>query len=184
MSNPRSCRGESTVLGSRFAVLTPSASQISPSGTSACIADSATSDRCSARLSATMRRLGSCDRGCMATAHRFEELDCLQLAEQLKIGQFASRPQVRADRRFRDQICDAAASISRNMAEGFVRRSNAAFAFHLDIARGSIAECQDCLKDARLRAKVSRRRNVEPGGVRRNAADARSMNPRTENREP
>jgi four helix bundle protein len=90
----------------------------------------------------------------MAAAHRFEELECWQLARQLKIGiyRFASRPQVRADRRFRDQICDAVASISSNIAEGFVRRSNPAFVYYLDIARGSLAECQDRLQDAVLRA--------------------------------
>ena len=86
----------------------------------------------------------------MSGAQHFEELDCWQLANEfkLRIYRVIERPVIARDFRFRDQIRDAASSAPRNIAEGFGRRTHADFAHYLDIARGSLMECQDHLLDA------------------------------------
>ena len=94
----------------------------------------------------------------MAAAHRFEELECWQLGDELKRGLFAvaGGPRARQDRRFRDQIRDAASSVTRNISEGFGRKSDPEFVRYLSIARASLNECQDELKDALRHAYVNR----------------------------
>jgi four helix bundle protein len=86
----------------------------------------------------------------MAGARHFRELTCWQLSNELKLGiyRLSEQPDVKRDFRFCDQIRDAAASAPRNIAEGFGRRSHADFARFLDVARGSLAECQNHLQDA------------------------------------
>jgi four helix bundle protein len=86
----------------------------------------------------------------MAGARHFTELACWQLADQFKVDVYAlcARPGVRRDFRFREQFRDAAASAPRNIAEGFGRRSHRDFARLLDVARASLNECQNHLKDA------------------------------------
>ena len=86
----------------------------------------------------------------MAAAKHFTELICWQLATQLKVGIYlvARRGNVRRDRRFHDQLVDAAASAPRNIAEGFGRHTNAEFARFLDLARASLTESQNHLIDA------------------------------------
>jgi four helix bundle protein len=110
----------------------------------------------------------------MATAHQFEELICWQLANRLKtqIYLVAARPPFRANRRLRDQICEAAASATSNIAEGFGRYSNAEFLYLLDVARGSLNECQDRLNDARMRGYVDEREYRELLGLSRRAGGA------------
>jgi four helix bundle protein len=87
----------------------------------------------------------------MAAAHRVEELDCWQLGEELKreIFALARGPRARRNRRFCDQICDAGSSVPRNIGEGFGRKSDPEFVRYLSIARGSLNECQNLLRDAR-----------------------------------
>jgi four helix bundle protein len=87
----------------------------------------------------------------VAAAHCVEELECWQLGDELKRGirALVDGPRARDDRRFRNQICDAASSVTRNIAEGFGRKSDPEFVRYLSIARGSLNECQDELKDAR-----------------------------------
>jgi four helix bundle protein len=89
----------------------------------------------------------------MAGARHFRELTCWQLSRELKIDLygFADTPHVRKDLRYRDQLRDAAASVPRNIAEGFGRRTNKEFAHYLDIARGSLMECQNHLQDGKDR---------------------------------
>jgi four helix bundle protein len=85
----------------------------------------------------------------MAVARHFTELDCWQLANDLKLKIYAvsERPALKRDRDYYDQIRDAAASGPRNIAEGFGRHTDPDFARFLDVARGSLMECQNHLKD-------------------------------------
>ena len=62
---------------------------------------------------------------------------------------------MKRDLKFHDQIRDGAASPPRNIAEGFGRRSHADFARFLDVARGSLAESQNHLRDAVDRGYLS-----------------------------
>jgi four helix bundle protein len=86
---------------------------------------------------------------CMPTADDFRELDCWQLAKELKFKIYAitRREHIKRDFKFVDQIRDAASSATRNIAEGFGRRTDPDFAHFLDIARASLYECQDLLED-------------------------------------
>ena len=86
----------------------------------------------------------------MAGARHFDELDCWQLANELKLAilEIAERPRVARDFKFCGQFVDAAAGAPRTIAEGFGRRSDADFAKFLDYARGSLMECQNHLTDA------------------------------------
>lgn len=84
----------------------------------------------------------------MARARHFRDLDCWQLAHELTLDtyRFVEATNAKKDLRFRDQIKDAAASAPRNIAEGFGRRTHREFAHYLDIARGSLMECQNHCK--------------------------------------
>ncbi len=85
----------------------------------------------------------------MTGARHFTELVCWQLADELKLAVYriSHRPDVWRDFQYRDQIRDAAASATSNIAEGFGRRTNADFARFLDIARASLTELQNHFKD-------------------------------------
>ena len=93
----------------------------------------------------------------MAGVRHFRELVCWQLSRELKIALYdlTERPEVKRDFLFCNQLRDAAASAPRNIAEGFGRRSHADFARFLDVARGSLAECQNHLQDAVDRGYLS-----------------------------
>jgi four helix bundle protein len=88
--------------------------------------------------------------GCMAVARHFEELDCWKLANELKLEVYGvlERPCCKRDFLFSDQFRDAAASAPRNIAEGLAdiptRTSLVSW-----IARGSLNDCQNHLRDAR-----------------------------------
>jgi hypothetical protein len=85
----------------------------------------------------------------MAGARDFTELTCLQLAEDLKLETYrlCRRPAIHRDREFRDQWLDAAASAPRNIAEGFGRHTHREFARYLSIARASLFECRQHIRD-------------------------------------
>jgi four helix bundle protein len=76
----------------------------------------------------------------VAGAKHFRELDCWQLARELKLKLYdlSDSAQVKKDFRFREELRDVAASAPHNIAEGFGRRTNREFAHFLDIARGSL----------------------------------------------
>jgi four helix bundle protein len=91
-----------------------------------------------------------CNAPGMGGVRHYEELECWQLARALKlrIYGFTRHPAVSRDHDYVKQIRDAARSAPRNIAEGFARRTHADFARFLDIARGSLMECQNHLRDA------------------------------------
>jgi four helix bundle protein len=93
----------------------------------------------------------------MATAYRYEDLDCWQLSNELKEGVYrASAFPGFGNKRLRQQIRDSAASVTSNIAEGFGRHSNADFLNFLDIARGSLNETQNHLQDALMQSLIAR----------------------------
>jgi four helix bundle protein len=93
----------------------------------------------------------------MAGARYFRELVCWQLAQELKLAiyRLVDSPQIKPDLRFCDQIREAARSGPRNIAEGFGRRTHREFAMFLDVARGSLMECQNHLQDGVDRGYLS-----------------------------
>jgi four helix bundle protein len=110
----------------------------------------------------------------MAGAKHFRDLTCWQLADELKLGLYklADSPSVRADVRFREQLIDAARSAPRNIAEGFGRRTHREFAMFLDIARGSLMECQNHLQDAVDRKYLARAEFTELDALARRTCGA------------
>ena len=95
----------------------------------------------------------------MAAARHFTELDCWQLANELKLRLYGitSRSHVKPDRRWVDDVREAAASGPNNISEGFGRKSDPDFAHFLDIARASLNECQNKLLDAVDRGYIDQR---------------------------
>lgn len=67
---------------------------------------------------------------------KFEDLIAWQKAQDLAVEIYCMFGQ-HHDFGFRNQICNAAVSISNNIAEGFDRNSKATFIHFLNIARGS-----------------------------------------------
>ncbi len=93
----------------------------------------------------------------MATAKRYEDLVCWQLAHELQQQVFAitaTGPASR-DRGFCDQIRDSARSSTRNMAEGFALYMPSEFRRFLRIAHGSLEETHNHLRDARDRGYLT-----------------------------
>ena len=78
----------------------------------------------------------------------FEKLDAWQLAAALRDRIYALTDAGCSDWPFRGQIRDAAASVPRNVAEGFALFKPRMFARHVRIARGSLAETRNHVQDA------------------------------------
>ena len=87
----------------------------------------------------------------------FTELDCWQLANELKLQLYAivRRPAVRRDFKLVRQVRKAAASAPANIAEGFGRKTHKDFAHFLDYARGSLNESQNHIRDCRDRRYIT-----------------------------
>ncbi len=86
-------------------------------------------------------------------ARRVEELVVWQLGHELRTRIYAItaiEPVVR-DFKFCNQLRDAASSVTRNIAEGFGRDGHREFARFLSIARGSLFEVEDHLRDGAAR---------------------------------
>lgn len=83
----------------------------------------------------------------MGGVRSFVDLIAYQRSVELRdlIYDITAGNRLETDRRFRDQIRDAACSAPRNLAEGFARFSSRDFARFAAIARGSIAETQNHL---------------------------------------
>jgi four helix bundle protein len=88
---------------------------------------------------------------------RYQDLVAWQLAYQLQRDVFALTATGSGSRdfKFRDQIRDSSASATRNIAEGFGRYRPAEFARFLDIARGSLTETHNSLRDGRDRGYLT-----------------------------
>ena len=67
----------------------------------------------------------------------------------------SERPLARRHRRFCQQICDAASSAARNIAEGFGRFRPKEFAQYVRIAKASECEVRDLLIEAHQRRLVN-----------------------------
>jgi four helix bundle protein len=82
-------------------------------------------------------------------ARRIEDLIVWQLGNELRKRVYALSATAPAsgDLRFRDQLRDAAGSVTRNIAEGFGRFGHREFARFLMIARGSLFELTDHMHD-------------------------------------
>jgi four helix bundle protein len=93
----------------------------------------------------------------VAGARHFTELDCWRLSNELKksLYDLAGKPCVRRDLRFRNQLVEAAASAPSNIAEGFAKGTHREFARYLDIALGSLNECENHVRDAVDRGYLS-----------------------------
>ena len=89
----------------------------------------------------------------MPGVKRYQDLVCWRLAYELQreVWAITATGAVVRDFKFRDQIRDAAASAPRNIAEGFGRYRPAEFARFLEIARGSLTETHNHLRDGRER---------------------------------
>jgi four helix bundle protein len=84
----------------------------------------------------------------MAGAKRFEDLIAWQLASQFMAWAYKvseTGPMVR-DPDFRNQWRAAAASVPRNLSEGFVKYGPPEFARYVNIAKGSLGELQSGMK--------------------------------------
>jgi four helix bundle protein len=83
--------------------------------------------------------------------HRFEDLICWQLAYELRreVFAFTATPPASRDFKFCDQIRDSSASAPRNIAEGFGHIRPREFGRYLGIARASLMETRNHLRDGR-----------------------------------
>jgi four helix bundle protein len=109
----------------------------------------------------------------MAGARDHTELICWQLANELCRVTFeltAHGPWAR-DFKLRSQTDDSAASVRRNIAEGFGRRSHVEFARFLEISLSSLNEYRDCL----LAAEQKRHATAEQLAHPRNLAKRTSI---------
>ncbi len=82
-------------------------------------------------------------------ARHFTELVCWQLSNELKarVYDLIARPRVARDFKFCDQIRESARSAPANIAEGFGKFDPPEFARYLKIAKGSLMETQNHLRD-------------------------------------
>ena len=110
----------------------------------------------------------------MAAVKHFRDLVAWRLSRELARAVYAltDRPTVRREFAFRDQVNDAAASASRNIAEGFRRFRPRDFARFLTIAAASIAETENHLEDGVDRKLWSREDVVEALTLCRRAGSA------------
>jgi four helix bundle protein len=107
-------------------------------------------------------------------ASRYDELIVWQLANELlqKVLALTAAGPVSRDFKFRDQLRDAAASVTRNVAEGFGRGGDAEFAAFLRTARGSLTETHTSLRDGQGRGYFTEAQTDDLQRLARRAAKA------------
>jgi four helix bundle protein len=110
----------------------------------------------------------------MAGARDFTELAAWQLAHELRgcVLTLVERPLVKRSGRFREQICDAASSAPRNIAEGYGRFRPREFAQFVRVAKASEHEVHDCLLEARQRRFINESECSEYSALARRAIAA------------
>ena len=88
---------------------------------------------------------------------RFEDLGAWQRAMELQtiVDRYCERASIRHDRRFHEQLSDAAASGPRNIAEGFGRYHHPEFARFARIAKSSEEEVLNHLYRANHRHYIT-----------------------------
>ena len=88
---------------------------------------------------------------------KFEDLVAWKLAVQLEAmaDRICSKPSVKRDFKFRDQLADAAASGPRNIAEGFGRFYHPEFAKFARIAKASEQEVLNHFRHARAKDYIT-----------------------------
>jgi four helix bundle protein len=92
----------------------------------------------------------------VAGVRRYEDLIAWQLSFKLQreVMAITATGPAASDLKFRDQLRDAASSPCRNIAEGFGRFAPREFARFLVIARGSLTETHNHLREARARGYI------------------------------
>jgi four helix bundle protein len=94
----------------------------------------------------------------------YKDLIAFQLAEEFKdeVQKIVQNsPAASRNIRFSEQLLDAASSVSKDVAEGFLRYSPATFAQFLDYACASLVEAERWLRDGHQR-KYYEQRGCEP----------------------
>jgi four helix bundle protein len=86
----------------------------------------------------------------MATARKFQELDCWQLARELRttVSQLLQTPKLKRDFDLCDQLRRSTRSATGNIAEGFPCTSNIECARFFEFAIRSLCEAEDRLIEA------------------------------------
>jgi four helix bundle protein len=89
----------------------------------------------------------------MAGWKSVEEIIAYQVSVKLRdeIVAIAGRPPIAKDFDFKDQIVSAAASAPSNISEGFDLYKHGRFGYHVTVAKASLAELHNHLKDGRKR---------------------------------
>jgi len=89
--------------------------------------------------------------GSMAGWTSVAEIDAYRLAVELRdqVGRLVESGRAAKDFNFRDQIRDSTSSVTRNLAEGFDRYGHGEFAYFANVAKGSLGETIDALKEGR-----------------------------------
>jgi four helix bundle protein len=102
-------------------------------------------------------------------ARDVKELVCYQLAVNLRdrIDAVCQRPAIVRDRKFCDQLRNAAASVPRNIAEGFFRYVPGEFRRYLSIALGSLGEVENHLRHALTLRYIEPSELFDPDGFLR-----------------
>jgi len=110
----------------------------------------------------------------MAGVKRYEDLVCWRLSYELQQGVFAVTETglVTRDFKFCDQIRESSRSATRNIAEGFGRFEPIEFRRFLRIARGSLAETHNQLRDGRDRGYFSTSKHEELAHLANRAGSA------------
>jgi four helix bundle protein len=93
----------------------------------------------------------------MKPARHYTDLIVWQLGEAIRIEVFSltKKSRFNADFKARDQVEDAANSVTRNIAEGFGCETHGEFARFLEIGRRSLNEIHDVLHGAELKKYVA-----------------------------